>query len=246
MKNILFISFLIFSKGIHARDYEKSTQKLTSLREEVENLHKEVNDIRVSYTAKVRAFSLKKTELDEKIKEEKIRKNDLLNKIKKSQKELLSNRKEKQFFGPLVLTYVQQLEEIIKKGIPFKKEQRLSGLREIKKELLKKESNPYRILTDFWSFCKEEMEFSQKNQFSKEIISVNGENRLAEVVKIGPFELFFKLEDGTLGKAVSSDKVWRFIPLRKKEEIAAVDKLFEDFNGKIKSGEFLLPIKARI
>lgn len=244
---VAFVIFVLILPGeIFSRDYMALSKKLASLRTEVENLNRNLEEIRKKYNEELRSYSIQKAELQATIRSEEIKKEQLRLKVKTLKTELSENEQGNLNLKPLVLSYIEKLDASIEKSLPFKKEERRLNLTKIKTDMEKGDISSYQALSRLWSAFEDEARLTRENQLSKEQISMNGKTYLAEVVKLGSVGLFFRLEDGTQGKGVFQDNEWQFLPLKERAEILASKKLFEGIRKQIKTGEYLVPTRSRL
>ena len=241
LKTLIFF-ICMFPSGLVAKDYMVLSQKLASLRVEVEELNRSLKEIRQQHSSELRSHSLQKAELGASVRKEEIRQEQLRLKIETLRSELSQGQPEELKF--LVFTYVEKLSNWIQKSLPFRREERLSNVKKIQGDLEGGNIGSYQAFSSLWLAMEDERRLAIENQLARGSISMSGKSYLAELVHLGGWGLFFKLEDGTYGKAMKlSDDEWKFNPLQRREETRAIRDLFAGMKKKIQTGEYLVPTR---
>ena len=137
MKVVFVIFVLILPGETFSRDYMALSEKLASLRTEVENLNRNLEEIRKKYNEELRSHSIQKAELQANIRAEEIKKEQLRLKVRRLKTELSENEQGNLNLRPLVLSYIEKLDGSIEKSLPFKKEERRLNLTKIKTDMEK-------------------------------------------------------------------------------------------------------------
>ncbi|MCB0421085.1 MAG: DUF3450 family protein [Bdellovibrionales bacterium] len=239
-KTLILIA-LMSSSSFAETNYVDLSAQLAKLRTEVEQLNEDVQEVRRNYSNQLRSYSLQKAELEATVRKEEIKHKQLLEKISRIQGQMKNSDQEHQELRPMVFQYIDKLTQYVDTTIPYKRTERLENLEKLKTELDNNEVRSHQALSRLWSAYEDEFRLTRENQISKEKISVEGEEYLAEVAKLGSTSLFFRLDDGRYGRAIRSDKSWTFSFFQQDNQIRAAKNLFGGLKKQIKSAEYIIP-----
>lgn len=220
---------------------QNMAESLMKIRADVEQLDASITDERDAYKASMSSLLRQKNDLESVIARE-----DL--KIKQIQRELGNVRKEIKEAGknteglkPLLLDAMNLLEANIKGSLPFKTPERLADIEKIKTQLQNDLITPQKALALTWNAYGDAIRMSKENGIFKQTISIDGQDRLAEVARIGTVAMFFKLPDGTVGQVSKDATGWYYKESIAKNEQEHILTLFDSFKKQIRSGYFTLP-----
>src|SRR5690606_26715334 len=101
-------------------------------------------------------------------------------------------------------------EAYVKSSLPFRRAERLSELNKLDEQYRAGLLSPPRALSRLWGFIEDEFRITRENGLFQQTVTVNGEEHLAEVVRLGMVMLFYKTNDGQVGKAVAQNGTWTF------------------------------------
>jgi hypothetical protein len=241
MKILTLLYAVLFTSTVLAKDYLDLSKKLASLRTQVERLNENVQEVRRNYSSELRSYSMQRAELEATIRKEEIKKKQLLEKVTRLKGQLGEDDKGHKELLPMVNMYVDKLTAYVETSIPYKKEERILNLSNLRKELDKGEVKSYKALARLWSAFEDEQRLTRENQITKERIEVDGKKYLAEVLKLGSLSLYFRLDNGKFGKAVKSGDEWKFTYFNDDSQSLAAGKLFEGIRKQIKIAEYTVP-----
>lgn len=142
---------------------------------------------------------------------------------------------------PFVLDQVTALREQVRTGFPFKVEERLAELDEIKTRLETGVVTAQRSVNRLWAFIEDEIRISRENAIYSQSILLDGRNVLVDIAKLGNAMMFFRTRDLDYGRAVHSANGWRFELLDSATEQEQVALLFDSLRKQIRQGYFELP-----
>ena len=244
--NILIILLLCLSVKTYTANDEGITKlatRIVELRSQVESLNTQHLALRTELTNDLKGKGARAASLEGQIANEEVRLKQIMNKISVAKKELSKVSDSGDDLKPLLLTKINLLIERIETGLPFQKEKRLKDLTDIKTKLetgiITSESSFGRM----WAHLEDEMRLTRENALHRQTISLNGEERLATVAKIGMMMMYFHTSDNLVGY-VSKDNSGKYIfveELQKKRK-DAIFTLVDGLKKQIRYGKYTLPL----
>lgn len=138
---------------------------------------------------------------------------------------------------PTVTAGIARLRDRIEGGLPFRKAERLASLQELELGLQSGRVPPDKAATRLWQAVEDELALTRENAIDRQVIDLDGSERLVEVARLGMLALYFRAEDGTVGWW--ADGAWTVATDR--SERAHVDELFTALDRRIRTGWFDLP-----
>ena len=142
---------------------------------------------------------------------------------------------------PSVLERIDELRQQVADGFPFKVGERLAELDELEDQLTNGAVTAQRGVNRLWAFIEDEFRISRENAIYSQSISLNGENVLVDIAKLGNAMMFFRTRDMQYGRAVSENGDWRFELLDSSADQELVARLFDSLRKQIRQGYFELP-----
>jgi len=224
--------------------YASSTnmaESLMKLRADVEQLDASINDEKDTYKAGMNSLLRQKNDLESVVGREDLKIKQIERELDNVRKQITEAGKNTEGLKPLLLDALTLMQTNIKVSIPFKTEDRLADIEKIKSQLESGLVTPQKALALTWNAYGDAIRMTKENGIFKQTINIDGQDRLAEVARIGTVAMFFKLPDNTVGSAQKDVTGWYF-----KESIAKKDQdqilaLFDSFKKQIRSGYFTLP-----
>lgn len=216
-------------------------EELVRLRGEVETLNSQLNSLTEQHRAEMNALAAQKGDLEATARREDLR-------IRQLEQDLADNRERANEAGlagealiPVAEQVIADLELSIQTGLPFKTEERLDALNEIRSQLETGAQAPPRVINRLWSFYEDELRLTRENGLHTQIIPLGGQRVLSDVVKLGTIAMYFQTRDGRSGQVVRQGDSWRFQELESAADIGQIATLFDSMQKQIRSGYFELP-----
>jgi hypothetical protein len=161
--------------------------------------------------------------------------------LEKVRKEIKEAGKNTEGLKPIVFKALDMIEENVKNSLPFKTAERTAELEKIRSQLENDLITGQKALALTWNAYGDAIRMSKENGLFKQTISIKGQDRLAEVARIGTVAMYFKLPDDTVGYATKDAKGWFYKEAVSKKEQEQILALFDSFKKQIRSGYFTLP-----
>ncbi|NBB93464.1 MAG: DUF3450 family protein [Gammaproteobacteria bacterium] len=243
----LLIGLLLFPLLLSAQadgegnNLEALAEELVRIRGEVESLNAELNRKQDNHRNEMSSLAAQKGELEATLRREQLRVDQL-------EEDLARNRERAEQAGiageslvPVAQDAIASLRQHIETSLPFKPQERLAALDEIETQLETGSLSPPRAINRLWGFYEDELRLTRENGLYSQVITLDGEQVLADVARLGTVAMYFKTRDGDYGQAQRNGSDWRFAELDDRASIQRVDKLFESLRKQIRTGYFELP-----
>jgi len=182
-----------------------------------------------------------KVDLQRLIKAEETRASKFDQDIDKLEKKLTTQEVPTDSIKPILFTSLDSLEKSISAGIPFKKSERLAEIKSLRELITTNALIPEKGLSKVWSMLESEFRLTRENGLYRQNIEMDGKIHMADVVKIGMTKMYFRIDEKNLGEIRMEGNEYKNIFAKNKEDIANINKMFEDFQKKIRTGYFVLP-----
>ena len=230
--------------GQESDSLEALAEELVRIRGEVESLNTELNRHQERHRNEMSSLAAQKGELEATLRREQLRVDQL-------EEDLERNRERAEQAGiagesivPVAEDAIASLRRHIETSLPFKPQERLDGLEEIETRLASGALSPPRAINRLWGFYEDELRLTRENGLYSQVISLGGEQVLADVARLGTVAMYFKTRDGEYGQAERGGDGWRFARLDDRTSIQRIDALFESLKKQIRTGYFELPNEA--
>ena len=82
---------------------------------------------------------------------------------------------------------------------------------------------------------------THENGLFQQTVKVNGQETLADVVRLGMVALYFRMSDGQVGYAQKDGGTWSYHVIDKPKDVEQVAMLFDSFKKQVRVGLFELP-----
>ena len=239
MQNIA-LAFLVAGTSLMANS-DNMAESLMKLRAEVEQLDSSIADEKDAFKGSMKSLRLQKNDLESLIAREDLRIKQLSAEMAKVKKEVQEAGKNSVGMKPLVLDALARLQSRIQMQIPFKTSERIADVARIQEQLEKDEITAQKALALAWNSYGDAIRMSKENGIFKQTIELNGQDRLAEVARIGTMMMYFKTPNDEMGYVVKEKQGWKYQQVLNKKEMDQISTIFDAFKKQIRTGYFTLP-----
>ncbi len=225
-------------------DADALSQGLIRLRAEVEQLNSELELLREEQRTALAGLSAQKAELGASAERQQLAAREARQKLDAQQTESAAAGIAGDTLKPVLLTATESLATQIRRGLPFKIDERLGELDGFRTQIENGSLPPQRAVNRLWAFYEDEFRLTRENSLHTQTLSLGEERVLAEVAKLGTMALYFKTDDGRVGEAQRAGEGWRFTLTENEAAQAQVLALFDSLGKQIRQGYFELPLAA--
>ncbi len=227
--------------SVSAEDAEALAAALSKIRIETEALSQDVDARRDDMKNRLHQVAAQKAELEMELAREEMRLKQL--RVEKAERiaAVSDDTNRDALLEPVVMRSVDTVKAAVEKGLPFKKEERVDELEKIRAKRNDGLLSSADAVARLWDRVEDELRLAKENGIYRQTVTVNGEEMLVDVARIGMVMLFYKTKDGRVGKAVERDGEWRYEPIERPEDVGRVELLFDSFKKQIRTGFFELP-----
>ena len=234
---------LLVSTGasVQAEDAEALAKALSKLRIETEALSQDVEGRRDEMKNRLRAVAAQKAELEMELAREEMRLKQLRMEKAERVAKTADDTNRDALLEPVVMRSIDILKTAAEGGLPFKVEERVDELEKLRRKKTEGLLTSADAVARLWDRVEDELRLAGENGIYRQTVTVDGEEMLVDVARIGMVMLFYKTKDGRVGKAVKENGAWNFEPLTSPEDKQRVELLFDSFKKQIRTGFFELP-----
>ena len=217
------------------------TSRLIQLRGQVDQLQNELNLKREEHKNRMTYLTAQLTETEASRDREALRLRQLEQALEQMEEQVAAAGATSETLTPLVLQYLQELRLQVRDGFPFKVSERVAELDDIETQLNSGVITAHRAFNRLWAFVEDELRITRENAIYTQSISLQGENVLVDIAKLGNAMMYFRTRDLRYGRAVDTAQGWRFELLESAADQERVARLFDSLRKQIRQGYFELP-----
>jgi len=234
------LSFLLGTSALSANSQNLATS-LMQLRAEVETLDNTITQEKESYRASIKSLMRQKDDLEAVIAREDLKIKQIEQELDKVRKEIIELGKNSEGLKPLVFDALELISKNIAAALPFKTKERLLDIESIENQLKHDLITPQKALALAWNVYGDALRMTKENGVFKQTITLGGEERLAEIARVGTMMMFFKTPDNSVGYVVKEGSGYGYKEVVGKSKKEQILTLFDAFKKQIRSGYFTLP-----
>lgn len=232
---------VVGTAGVAHADYSTQAAELARLRSEVETLDQQIDDEREETRARLRALAQQKASLEGEVAREELRVEQLEQAIEKVQAQVREAGEMQRSMKPAVLEAIGRVKEAVRSGLPFRIDERVADLESLEKELSEDVILPAVALSRLWNRVEDELRLTRENGLYQQVVTVDGEEVLADVARVGMVMLFFRTPDQRFGRAVRTGDDWAYHLYSTEEDRRRCEALFDALEKRVRVGFFELP-----
>jgi len=240
-KTISIALSLLLASTTLMSNTDNMAESLMKLRSQVETIDSQIDDEKDAYKASMKSLTSQKSELEATVSRQEL-------KIKQINKELTNVKgsitkasKNSEGLKPLVMEAIDNLITYMKSSIPFKTNERIESVQQVKDQLNSSLITPQKALSIVYNSYADEIRMTKENGIFKQTIELNGKSKLVEVARIGTAMMFFKTPNDTVGYVTKDASNWSYKEELNKEKQIQILNIFDAFKKQIRTGFFTLP-----
>lgn len=224
-----------------ADDLSALATRLSALRGEVEQLASRLSTATNDHKETLRSLSRQRSELELEAKREETRVQKVSSAIAKRRAEIQAEKAKGDRLVPVYEEAFGLVRAHVEQALPFRRGERLAALDKIQEQYRGGLLTPARALQRLWSFVEDEHRMTRESGLYKQTISIDGQEKLAEVIRVGMVMLYYKTEEGEVGRVAKQGDAYNYVSIDDPEQQKRVLELFTSFKKQIRVGYFDLP-----
>lgn len=224
-----------------AQDAADYAQQLAELRAEVEALSAEVELRKEERRAELRSLDAQQTEFEVQLRREEVRLEQLRRSVDERKAELADDEVAAEVLTPVAREGLDLLRELVSEGLPYREDERLAELDRLEAQLDEGVVRPQQAVSRVWQFLEDELRLTRENAPDRQIIDVQGTEVLASVARVGMLSMYFRTDDGRVGRAVRGGEDWTWEVYTERSDVELTNALFDNLVKQIRVGWFELP-----
>ena len=219
---------------------QQRAERLAALRAEVEALAAEVQAESAEAQSRLRAVEAGRVETEVQIRRQELRLERLLGEEASHRAALASGADADPDLRASVERGHGELRALVASGLPFKQEQRLTALDDIRSALDKGTVTAEQAAARLWAFAEDERRLTREVALDRQVVDLGDEQVLVDVARVGMVALYWRAPDETVGRARRTDAGWTWEPMGGAEG-EQVEDFFSALDKGIRTGLFPLP-----
>ncbi|MDM5263191.1 DUF3450 family protein [Sulfurovum sp. XTW-4] len=243
MTRLISISAALAISGtmLHAAKDDSMVQSIMELRSQVESLYTQIDDNKEAYKAQMKSYALQTSDSEAQINRQETSLKLTQQNIAKTEKKLETMGSATVDLKPIVNDALIALEKEIKSGIPFKVEERVAALHQIKDDLKNGTISQEKALALTWASYDDALRLTKEiGQFKQEIM-LDGKATMAKIAKVGSVMMYFATPDERIGYVKQEGNTYSYVVTKDSTERDQIIDLFDALQKQIRTGYFTLP-----
>jgi tmRNA-binding protein len=234
----LYAGFLSSSQLIAEDEMVKS---IMELRSDVEALYSQIDNNKEAYKSQMKSYALQISDNEAQINRQETALKLTKQNIEKMEKKLEASGSATVDLKPIIQEAVAALEREIKAGIPFKVDERVAALHQIKSDLENKNITQEKALALTWANYDDALRLTKEIGQFKQEITLDGKATMAKIAKVGSVMMFFATPDDRVGYVKQNGKQYAYVVAKETSERDQIIDLFDALQKQIRTGYFTLP-----
>ena len=231
----------LFASSVSADNIDNLSEKLIQLRADVEELSADLSLAREEHKQRMSALASQRSELQARVKRTSATQDKLVKELELNLELAKQAGADDELLKPVLLDAIAKAEERILFGLPFKVDDRLSAIIDIREQLTKGLMTPSRAATRLWALYEDEIRLTRENGIYRQAIDIEGEIILADVARLGMVMMYFVTTDDRHGVVVKNGSDWIYKVTSEKSDSKQIARLFDSLRKQIRTGYFELP-----
>lgn len=241
LRALLPILALTLASSASAQESDERATRLADLRSEVAELAETIELEREDLRGRLRALDAQKADVQVQLRRAELRLNELRKVADERKESLAGEASAGEALKPIVNEALVDLRKVVRSGLPFRVDERLEALDKLQAQVDEGVLTPRKAAHRAWQFYEDELRLTRENAIDRQILDLQGEQVLAEVARVGMLAIYFRTEEGVVGRAVRDGDGWTWTSYTDAESIEQVNGLFDALEKQIRSGWFELP-----
>jgi len=223
------------------RPVDELVDRIVELRGDVDDLDAKLESLKQQQKSEMSALKRKEGQLKSKKENQQLRIDKLEEKLAETRKQIDKAGVATQQLEPMLRDAIAAARDYVQTSLPFKRDERLAAIDKIERQFENGALEAPRVANRLWSFYADEIRLTGETGMFRQPIQVGGEERLADVVRLGMMMLYFRTDDERYGYAVRNGDGWQFRYAEGSQARERIARLFDAQRKQIRTGFFRLP-----
>lgn len=219
-------------------------ERLVALRSEVEALSADLVLQRTQAKEDLRLHAEQRRDLESERSKEELRLARLLDATARLQSEQSERTVATKDLRPQIESSAAALSAYVAQSLPYKREDRAAAIQTLLSDLDEGRVSAAGAAPRLYTLIQDEKRLTEDSERVRETLDVGGERLLVDAVRLGMVTLFFRTDDGRVGRVWRGDTAspWKVELLPSAEDKARINTLLDAFGKQIRTGWFDLPL----
>ncbi|MDM5271542.1 DUF3450 family protein [Sulfurovum sp. zt1-1] len=237
--SMALIASFICSPQLMAED--EMVKSIMELRSEVEALYSQIDNNKDAYKSQMKSYALQISDNEAQINRQETALKLTQQNIEKIEQKLEAAGSTTVDLKPIIEDALTSLEKEIKAGIPFKIDERVAALHQIKSDLENKNITQEKALALTWASYDDALRLTKEIGQFKQEITLDGKATMAKIAKVGSVMMFFATPDDRVGYVKQNGDNYDYVVTTDSTERDQIVELFDALQKQIRTGYFTLP-----
>ncbi len=225
----------------HSQPADELATRLATLRTEVEGLSERLAESKNDSRNELQSLARQKSDLQLELDREEVRLAKLRSVLQEKKTRIDESAERGDDLAPILEGAIKGMRAYVEQSMPFRRAERLGELDKLEEQRRSGVLTYGKALVRLWSFVEDELRMSRESASFQQTIALDGEEKLAQVVRVGMVMLFFQTSDGRTGYSKFEGNTWSFVGAKSSEEQKQIAHIFDSFKKQIRVGLFRVP-----
>jgi len=231
----------ISASSAYAAGDSEMVKSIMKLRADVESLYNQIDENKDNYKSQMKSYALQISDTEAQINRQETSLKLTQQNIEDTEKKLETLGSATVDLAPIVNASIDALAKEIKAGIPFKVEERVAALMQIKSDMKNGNITQEKALALTWASYDDALRLTKEIGQFKQEITLGGKDTLAKIAKIGSVMMFFATPDERVGYVKKKGETYSYVVATDAAEREQIIDLFDSLQKQIRTGYFTLP-----
>ena len=216
-------------------------ERIAERRSELESLSDELDLVKTEYAEELRSLATQSADVEALVNREELQVQQLEREIADVESRIERSSEGSIDVTPVVNELAGKLREHVESGIPFQRTQRLNALDTISRLREDGTLGDQTALTRLWNLVDSEFRLLADSGLYRQPIVLNGEEKLAEVARLGMVLMYFRTLTGEVGYVEAQNGEYAYTVVDERQSREQIEALFEALRRNVRQGFFPLP-----
>jgi len=243
-RGVLLAFALVIGTGTlsaQSEQLQNLARRIAEQRSQLETLSDELDLVKTEYGEQLRSLATQTADVEALVNREALQLEQLEREIAEAQSRIERASEGSVDVTPVVDRLESVLREHVENGLPFQRSQRLGALDTIARLRQDGTLGDQTALTRLWNLVDSEFRLLSDSGLYRQPIVMDGEERLAEVARLGMIFMYFRTLTGEVGYAEQQAGRYVYTVVDDRRSQEQIDALFGELRRNVRQGFFPLP-----